>query len=145
MAVLAGILLLAAACAPRRPAMAERPTAAVPQPDVGIVRWVEPGRISVDLLGGTRPRRYVRTQETIVIREEEAHPWSALAPGQAIRIQSVKGPFGPRRATEVEILTGEEGAAVRRQMLVRKAPPDRSGTSSMRGLPNLHVSVGRGS
>lgn len=145
MAVLTGILLLSAACAPRRPAMAERPTSAIPQPDVGIVHWVEPGRISVLLLGGSRPRRYLRTQETEVICEGAELEWSALSAGQAIRIQSVKGPFGPLRATEVEILTGEQEAEVRRQMLAQEASRERSGTPPNPRLRNLHVSVGRGS
>lgn len=136
------LLLLLSACAPRRPAMAERPTHEVPHPEVGLVRWVDSRSISVLLPGADQPRRYTRTQETRVFEAGQATVWADLRPGQAVRIRSVKGPFTPLHATTIDILSGEEEEAVRREILVHRGAPERSRLPRLR---NLHVSVGRGS
>lgn len=136
------LFLLLGACAPRRPAMAELPTNEEPQPELGIVQWVETHRISILLVGAPEPRRYVRTKDTRVFRGGEEVSWAEIQSGQAVRFQSVKGPFSPLRVTAVEILEGEEEDTVRRQILARWWEGERCRRPCLR---NLHVSVGRGS
>ena len=122
--------------------MSERPTGAEPQPEVGIVQWVETQRISILLIGANEPRRYVRTQETRVYLEGEEVPWAEIHVDQVVRFHSVRGPFSPLRVTSIEILTGEEEEAARRQILARGEERERFRLPPLR---NLHVSVGRGS
>lgn len=136
------LLLLFGGCAPRRPAMAELPTNEALQPEVGIIRWVESRRISLDLVGAELPRRYVRTRDSQVLRGGEEVSWAELEVGQAVRFQAVKGPFSPARITAIEILQGDAEAGVRAQIL---ASSRRSERPSPPGLRNLQVSVGRGS
>jgi len=123
-ALFAGLLLALQGCAPRRPAMAERLGTEVPYPDVGVVLWVEPARLAVALPGGSRPRIFARTAETRVSCEGEESFWEALAPGMAVRVHSVRGPFRPLRATAIDILTGEESGAVHRKMLATEGGRD---------------------
>lgn len=126
------LLLLLSACAPRRPAMAELPTRGEPQPDVGIVGWVESRRISLHLPGRIEPRVYARTPETRVFDEGIETSWAELRAGQAVRIQSVKGPFSPLLATTIDILSGEEEEAVRQEVLVQRGGQERSRSPCLR-------------
>lgn len=133
------LLLLLAACAPRRPAMAEKPTHGEPQPEVGIVRWVDPRQISILLPGATEPRKYARTQDSRVFEEGIETAWAELEAGLAVRVHSVEGPFSPLHVIWIEILSGEVEEAVRKEIL---ASPEGFGGARLR---NLHLWVGRGS
>lgn len=135
-------LLLALGCAPRRPAMSDRLTYEKPQAEVGVVQWVESRRIAILVVGAETPRRYLRTQETRVFLGDQEVSWAELRADQAVRFQSVRGPFSPDRVTVVEILQGEEEATVRRHVL---ADGERSERIRWTYRRNLHVSVGRGS
>lgn len=103
--------------------MAEELEQGPPVPEVGLIRFVDEETLAVRVEGATAPKLYARSVDSQIACNGRPADWTALREGQAIRIHSVQGVFGPPVITLVEILTGPMEEAVRRDV-VGSPPPE---------------------